>query len=309
MTSLPKRALSWLARRLDARRQQQMRRGGPVLNVLLFHGLYPEQDGSCPASLDAGLASRVSFMEQCLQGTLDAGFRFIHPDELGSAGHKRERMALLTFDDGYANNLLALPVLEKLQIPAVMFVTTDALVRGRCYWWDVLARETARGGLAPEALSKLRKELKAGTHAQIEKHLEDAFGSDCFSPQGEGDRPLTPEELGRLSSHPLIAIGNHTHHHALLSQLPKGEAREELQTCQRLLQELTGKTPDMLAYPNGRWSPEVAATASELGLKHAFTTERALCGVPVPPSRRMSIPRMQPVDPCSATGQTPASSR
>lgn len=296
MAGLPQRAVNWLKRRLHERAQAGLRRGGPALQVLLFHGLHAGAARSCPPSVDPGLVCRLEFLEARLKEALDAGFRFLHPDEFGSALGQRERVALLTFDDGYANNFLALPLLEKLQIPAVIFVTTDALLRGRSYWWDVLARETARGGLEPTALSALRRDLKAGSPAEIEARLEKDFGPACFQPWGEHDRPMTQEELVGLAGHALIRIGNHTHRHALLAQLDQAQVCDELATCQRHLTEITGRAPSMLAYPNGRWNAMVAAEAARLGLKHAFTTERALSPLPLSPHSWLGLPRSQPVD-------------
>lgn len=55
-------------------------------------------------------------------------------------GKTVNRLAALTFDDGYADNLYeAKPLLEKSRMRATVFVTTDGVgPRGR-YWWDELA--------------------------------------------------------------------------------------------------------------------------------------------------------------------------
>ncbi len=47
----------------------------------------------------------------------------------------------LTFDDGYRDNVSqALPVLERHDVPATIFVVSDVLGSGREFWWDTLAR-------------------------------------------------------------------------------------------------------------------------------------------------------------------------
>lgn len=47
----------------------------------------------------------------------------------------------VTFDDGYIDNIThALPVLEKHEIPATIFVIASMLGRKREFWWDALAR-------------------------------------------------------------------------------------------------------------------------------------------------------------------------
>jgi peptidoglycan/xylan/chitin deacetylase (PgdA/CDA1 family) len=54
-------------------------------------------------------------------------------------GKRVKRLAALTFDDGYADNLYhAKPLLEENRIPATVFVTTHGMGSGRWFWWDEL---------------------------------------------------------------------------------------------------------------------------------------------------------------------------
>lgn len=288
------RALHWLKRRRHEAEQQHMRLGGAALKTLLFHGVYGDATGTCPAGVDSSLVCGLSRVEACLEETREQGFRFIHADEIPKVLSSRERLALLTLDDGYANNRLLLPMLNRLGIPTLLFVTTDSMLRRRSYWWDVLAREAAQNGMSADQLSLKRRDMKKLKPADIEQQLETEFGEGCFQPQGDHDRPMTPEELTKFAADPLIAIGNHTHRHALLSQLNSDEVDEELRVCQHHLRELTGRSPRTLAYPNGRWNANVARIAGELGIQHAFTTERQISPLPVPVAQWMSLPRLQP---------------
>ena len=45
----------------------------------------------------------------------------------------------ITFDDGYLDNLkYAVPVLEELEVPATIFVSTGMLEQKKEFWWDEL---------------------------------------------------------------------------------------------------------------------------------------------------------------------------
>lgn len=64
-----------------------------------------------------------------------------------------EKAICLTFDDGYADNMLtAEPILAKHDMTALVFVTTGAGGRTREFWWDELERVFLQPGELPETL-------------------------------------------------------------------------------------------------------------------------------------------------------------
>jgi peptidoglycan/xylan/chitin deacetylase (PgdA/CDA1 family) len=46
----------------------------------------------------------------------------------------------VTFDDGYVDNLQALPILEAHDVPATIFVISGAVGNPKAFWWDLLTR-------------------------------------------------------------------------------------------------------------------------------------------------------------------------
>jgi peptidoglycan/xylan/chitin deacetylase (PgdA/CDA1 family) len=64
-----------------------------------------------------------------------------------------DRDVAITFDDGYADNLLnAKPLLETHGIPATVFVTTDYIDSKHEFWWDELERILLLPGDLPDVL-------------------------------------------------------------------------------------------------------------------------------------------------------------
>jgi peptidoglycan/xylan/chitin deacetylase (PgdA/CDA1 family) len=68
-------------------------------------------------------------------------------------GKSSYRPLVVTFDDGYADNLYnAKPVLERYEIPATIFLTTGCMGQDREFWWDELDRLLLQPGRLPRAL-------------------------------------------------------------------------------------------------------------------------------------------------------------
>lgn len=68
-------------------------------------------------------------------------------------GKVPNRSVVVTFDDGYADNLYnAKPLLEQYDIPATIYLVTEALVEERNLWWDELEWALLRPDTLPELL-------------------------------------------------------------------------------------------------------------------------------------------------------------
>lgn len=63
------------------------------------------------------------------------------------------RSVVVTFDDGYANNLhVAKPLLERYAIPATIFITTGSIGQSYEFWWDELDRILLQPSTLPDRL-------------------------------------------------------------------------------------------------------------------------------------------------------------
>lgn len=173
-----------------------------------------------PARSD--MAVSVTRFRQQLEGLLAAGYRALTIDQLLAVQSRKagpcDPAFALTFDDGYRSVLTeALPVLEALQIPATVFLTTGFLDRRVSPPW----RSTD-----PDLQAEYRKEAQ------------------FF-------QPLTWDEARTLARHPLIRIGGHTDTHPLLGLLTADAARDELRQSKAILRNQLGIETNLFAYPFG----------------------------------------------------------
>ena len=289
------------------------RRPGAV--VLMYHRLaQPDVD---PWSL---AVSPHRFAEQ-LEWLRDAGYRFIALKELErrlNDGTPIDNCAVVTFDDGYADNLSAVPILERHDTPATLFVTAGYTGGSRRFWWDALndvllaerlpaslsltidgrlervdlGDETTRpiadrswraGDGANSARQRLYcracEALRPLPFAAREHALSLLLSDARLTPRlVDSQRQMTADEIATVARNPLIDIGSHTLTHPDLTQLTIADQRVELSESRKMLEELAGTAVTTFAYPHGLMNADTAVLANEVGYTSACSTDKARVG-------------------------------
>jgi peptidoglycan/xylan/chitin deacetylase (PgdA/CDA1 family) len=95
-------------------------------------------------------------------------------------GNCLHRPLVVTFDDGYADNLYnAKPLLERYEIPATVFLATGYLGQDSEFWWDELERLLLQARTLPRALSL---NIKGCTyHWDLGEAVD--YGEDTIQPE------------------------------------------------------------------------------------------------------------------------------
>jgi len=243
-----------------------------ALITFLFHGLFKDQDEIRQNWVHPQQGITVAQFRQFIEYYLGHNYHFVSPEDIVKGLEPQKNYVLITFDDGYYNNVLALPVLEECRVPAVFFITANNVKYYKAFWWDVLYRERTKSGISPEKQNEEKRILKKKTHREIEAYLVDAFGKDCLQPLNDVDRPFTPGELKEFSAHPYVHIGNHTCDHAILTNYTRDGIREQISAAQKVIEEMTAIVPQSIAYPNGNYSEEIGEISRQVGLKLGITT-------------------------------------
>ena len=108
--------------------------------ILMYHRILPDE--KIGEDLDLGLAISCSNFENQIK-MLKSRFKIYSMDEFvdNLKKEKNEFMLTITFDDGYKDNLLyALPILEKFEVPALIYITTNFLEQNVDLWWYELMK-------------------------------------------------------------------------------------------------------------------------------------------------------------------------
>ncbi|MBE0564731.1 MAG: polysaccharide deacetylase family protein [Krumholzibacteria bacterium] len=287
---------------------------GPAAKVvvLMYHDLRADDD------FPNWLRVPVSVFDRQLAWLGRVG-RFIGPADLERRHELQPGVLhfLLTFDDGYVNNLtLARPLLAKHRAPALFFVSTGPMQSQEPFWSDVVVTAVQGAGLAEldlqewglgsfrfrtgdpaarwEDVQALLVALKARGNeddpvvAGVLEHLRQRHAG-VLERHLPRFRPLRPEEVTALAADPWCSVGSHSHRHALLPLLGDAELQDNLARSRRVLEGLVGGEVRGLAYPNGDWDERVEAAAAAAGYRRGFTIRPGLVTDACPPLR---TPRM-----------------
>ncbi len=212
----------------------------------------------------------------------------------------------VTFDDGYLDNLTyAVPVLEELEVPATVFVSTGGLNQTKEFWWDELEQLLIVGENFPPSLKleddefhcewntgtyEYRKNCYLGLHHLMKNYVgadkREEWLKQLWNWRGlkrkvrENNRLLSPDDCRKMDSARMVSVGAHTVSHPSLVNLDKKEQEREIRDSVDVLSRLLNKEITLFSYPFG--GPEVdfdddtVEICRRCGIQKAASTENAL---------------------------------
>jgi len=247
---------------------------GPSLLALLFHVLFRDSREAGENHVHPQQHMTVGCFRRIIEYFLRNGYCFVSPHDVLQGLDPSKKYVMLTFDDGYFNNTLALPVLHEFNVPAVFYISTDHVRQGKNFWWDVVYRQALQANATPAVIEQQLTELKILRTADIEAELKQRFGPGCLTPLGDVDRPFTAQELRDFAREKHVHIGNHTADHAVLTNYRTDEAEQQIKDCQQALREMLGIEAESIAYPNGCYNQQTLEMSRKVGLKLGVTVEQ-----------------------------------
>jgi peptidoglycan/xylan/chitin deacetylase (PgdA/CDA1 family) len=262
------------------------------LSILIFHRVLPRFDPLLPGEMYAERFDRVC-------GWVSRWFNVL---PLGEAVQRLQsgtlpaRAIAITFDDGYADNLVvAAPILRRHGLSATFFIATAYLDGGRMFNDTVIetVRRTERQALDVSSLHLATVDrLPLATVAERRRAIDTLIDAvkyldpptrlravDELTRLGQvtppSDLMMTRDQVRALSASGM-QLGAHTRNHPILARLGVEEARAEIEGGKADLENIADRGIELFAYPNGRpgadYTPGSVQLVKSAGFRAAVST-------------------------------------
>ncbi len=202
--------------------------------ILMYHQIAEHQKGA----RFNGLRVPVAMFERQLKWLHDNHWNFMTMSELiEKQSQLPEKTVVLTFDDGYLDNLTnALPLMKKYNARATLYLVVDRHDND----WS----------------TKKKKHHDSGELAQ--------------------DKKLSDQQVIQLLDSGRFELGGHTHSHANLNSLNHHQKIAEIKGSKDALEKIFNTSVTSFAYPFGIYSDEDTELVKQSGYSNAVTTDAGL---------------------------------
>jgi peptidoglycan/xylan/chitin deacetylase (PgdA/CDA1 family) len=234
-------------------------------------------------------------------------------DNLVNGGPLPDKSILVTFDDGLQEQYnLALPVLNKLGIPAMFYVNTQNLVEPKIspvhkfhllfanvlfdeieqqilkyayqFFGKSALKENNSTALAhynydPPQNAIVKYFINFNLDFEEQSKVADELFHHFFPGQEETiwrNLYMDKDQVKKLGE--MKYLGSHSHRHIPLGLYQKEIIEKDIQQSSKIIKDITGSYPFSISYPYGSIeasSEQVHKTAAENGFIFGFTMERA----------------------------------
>lgn len=263
--------------------------------VVFWHGVDLVHD----KSVDGECVNNDVFENQIIY--LKKHFNIIPIDKLKMIDSLTKRDMVITFDDGFKNNLeIAAPILERHKIPFTVFICSNNVSTGSLFPTSIsrliILKSNANNIQIPslqinkilttkaerETLSKqVEFRLKTIPIDQVRKAVDELINNISikeFQSLKEKYTSLLPmnwDEVKKMSNIEGCTIGSHCLDHICLHENQEDEEIiYQLRESKKVIENKIGKPCNFLAFPNGDYTEFVRKAVSEIGYSMAFTTEK-----------------------------------
>lgn len=264
--------------------------------ILFWHGVDTLPD----SKIEAESISKDDFLKQIMY--LRKYFNIISMDDFHdkfNTNNLSKKDIVLTFDDGYKNNLKILaPIMREMNIPYTVFITTNNIENGNLFPTSIARIILLGSNLEKIYIPLIKKEYllntqenKKNTYKEISNLLKTLPHSDVniickdlinnltsdevmiLKKKYSSIIPLTWEEVKELDEMG-ATIGSHCIDHICChSNQNKEEVKYQIEESKRIIEDKLQKECKYFAYPNGNYTDFSNDCVSNANYKLGFSTK------------------------------------
>jgi peptidoglycan/xylan/chitin deacetylase (PgdA/CDA1 family) len=283
------------------------------LRVLTYHGVIESYQDPF---LERNFLTRENFNIQL--DYITKYFKVISIKEMIEFEDQFSNEVVITFDDGYLNNLIAIEILEERKLPYAIFLTTGLIDSLDSSIWTVnLSLLLLKGSLdriflmnrywdlgnsieKRASFNQIRHKLKKMKTIEKNKILIELYNQypsnelELLLEHFPSFKMLTHNHVKRLDSYSLCTLGSHGFNHELLHEYQDlSSIRHEVSESVGYFLDFLENSPKYYAYPNGDSCIEAEKILAELGFECSFENRpkrvlklKSNFGIP-----RLNVPR------------------
>ncbi len=255
-----------------------VKKGDRKFVIVMYHGIDIVQS----TKYNQRFFSKADFEKQIALFTKHFNV-LSHSDFVADKFSDTKLNMLITFDDGYLNNLkYAVPVLEQYNAHAYFFITGVGPLTPNILWADAIdiVSKHATGGhklTLKDVDFELREHefINRDTGVNVKSFIKDSATPgysekrsvvnqllsiyDFTKDNGAKDywQLMNNEEIARASQSRQITIGSHGLYHNNLGSLSLTDAVAEVENSQNYLENIIQKPVTTIAFPDGSYTPEL----------------------------------------------------
>ncbi len=262
-----------------------------------YHRVLPDHTAknafiqSCMVTSSSAFEAQINWMKNC--------GKIVNLEKIVNFEQKNhEPWFAITFDDGWKDTFdCAYPILKKHNVPAMVFLATDAVSTGNMPWPDEVYEKAGeaiirgRGDsvrayfvedflLKPDDVTRrdYREILDAFIETlklcdaqersiRIRKYYE-RIGAPILPISGS---MMSWDDARAMLSSGVISFGSHTKSHLILQGSDPVTISDELTESKKVIQQQLGVECDWFAYPNARWERQHERILTSAGYRYSVT--------------------------------------
>lgn len=176
--------------------------------------------------------------------------------ETGKWSRLPARGVVITFDDGYRQNVELVPLFKRYGIRPTIYISSEAVLKSGRFWF----RES---GVDPEPLKTVSNRERLAV-------LDELGVSDSGMAALAERHAIEAADVKRLAD--VIDFQSHSVTHPILPMCTSADAEWEIQQSRIQVENLTGRPCEHFSFPNGDYSQREIEMVKRAGYRSARTT-------------------------------------